>query len=55
MHNINITFSSHSQTQQRSKSKLQKKLLNQRKTTNNIPQYKLDPRSLSKPKHNPKP
>ena len=32
MNNINIAFSSHSQAQQRSKTKLENKLLNQRKT-----------------------
>jgi len=32
MHNINITLASHNQAQQGSKTKLQNKLLNQRKT-----------------------
>ena len=37
MHNINITLASHNQAQQGSKTKLQNKLLNQRKTVKSQP------------------
>ena len=37
IHNINIIFSSHSQTQQPSKTKLENKLLNQRKVVKSQP------------------
>ena len=37
MHNINIVFSSHNQAQQCNKTKLENKLLNQRKTVKSQP------------------